>query len=450
MRWSVRMRATASATIIIGVTLVIAAVVAVGLRHRALVNDVDSRAQLRLDDVAALAKKNQLPSTLAGAPEDATLAQVVAAGHVIAQSPEISARSVLAGFEPPGGATVTRTVHRAPVKGGGSFRVAARRVMTPNGPVVVYAAAPLETATESAHALEVGLSVAVPMLILVIAITTWWIVGRALRPVENIRREVDEISATELARRVPEPPTGDEIQRLAETMNTMLERLEDSTLRQRSFVSDAAHELRSPIASIRAETEIAASYPRAVDSRAALERIGSTIHQMETLVEDLLVLATSDEQGRAPATNVDLDEIVVQQLEMARATAPVRIDAPVIDAARIRGHRDHLRRVVANVIDNATRHARSAVIVELHAHDGVAEIAITDDGPGVPWELRDYVFDRFARVDDARSRTRGGAGLGLAIARRVVEDHDGTIGIEDATSGTRIVIRLPLRDADSA
>ena len=167
-------------------------------------------------------------------------------------------------------------------------------------------------------------------------------------------------------------------------------------------------------------------------------------------MEDLLVLATSDELGRSPAIDVDLDEIVVHQLEMARATAPVRIDAPEIDAARIRGHRDHLQRVVANIVDNATRHARSLVVVELHARDGVAEITITDDGPGVPVELREYVFDRFARVDDARSRAHGGAGLGLAIARKVVEDHDGTIRIEDAPSGTRVVIRLPLGITGSA
>ena len=444
MRWSVRTRATVNATVIVGLILVVAAVAAVGLRRRAVVNDVDSRAQLRLDDVAALATKAQLPATLAGAPEDVTLAQVVAGGHVVAQSPQISSHFLLASFEPAGDATTTRTVHQAPVTGGGSFRVAARRVMTPSGPVAVYAAAPLESATESVRALELGLAVAVPALILLIATTTWWIVGRALRPVENIRREVDEISASELDRRVPEPPTGDEIQRLAETMNTMLERLEHATLRQRSFVSDAAHELRSPIASIRAETEIAATHPGAVDSDVALERIASTVHQMETLVEDLLVLATSDEQGRPPAVDVDLDEIVIRQLETARATARVRIDSPAIDAARIRGHRDHLRRVVANVVDNATRHARSVVIVELRTYDGVAELAITDDGPGVSREMREYVFDRFARVDDARSRAHGGAGLGLAIARRVVEDHGGTISIEDAPSGTRVVIRLPL------
>jgi signal transduction histidine kinase len=320
---------------------------------------------------------------------------------------------------------------------------------------VVYAAAPLESATESAHALELGLAAAVPVLILLIATTTWWIVGRALRPVETIRREVDEISPSELGRRVPEPPTGDEIQRLAETMNMMLERLEHATLRQRSFVSDAAHELRSPIASIWAETEIAATHPSAIDPGATLARIGSTIQQMGTLVEDLLVLATSDEQGLSPAVDVDLDEIVVQHLETARATAPVRIDAPVIDAARIHGHRDHLRRVVANVVDNATRHAHSAVIVELRTHDRIAELTIVDDGPGVPLRLREYVFDRFARVDDARSRVRGGAGLGLAIARKVVEDHAGTIrieagdGPENAKSGTRVVIRLPIQSTGS-
>jgi signal transduction histidine kinase len=245
-------------------------------------------------------------------------------------------------------------------------------------------------------------------------------------------------------RRVPEPGTGDEVQRLAHTMNSMLGRLERAALRQRTFVSDAAHELRGPVASIRTDVEATAAHLPTADVPAVLGRIGATTRQLEHLVEDLLVLASADEQSRPPTGEVDLDELVLRELERARSTSRVPIDAPVIDAARLVAHRDQLQRVVANVLDNAQRHADSAIIVELRTSDGLVELTVSDDGPGVPHELRERVFDRFARVDQARDRAHGGAGLGLAIARRIVEKHGGSIAFGDTAAGARVIVRLPL------
>jgi signal transduction histidine kinase len=321
--------------------------------------------------------------------------------------------------------------------------VAARRVDTPGGPGVVYAAASLEPVTDSINTVEAVLAVVVPGLLLLTGVTTWLLVGRTLEPVEAIRRQVAEISATELARRVPEPGSGDEIQRLAQTMNATLARLEEAVTRQRAFVSDAAHELRSPLAAIRTELEVTASHLETADWPAVIASLSANNRRMESLVEDLLLLATAEEQGTRRRSEVDLDEVVLEHLQPLRATSRHRLDLEGLGAARVRGDRDQLERLVANLLDNAERHAATTVAVELRTVDGTAELVVADDGPGVPGEHRQRIFDRFARVDEARSRHAGGAGLGLAIARRIVEGHGGEIAVADTPTGTRMVVRLP-------
>jgi signal transduction histidine kinase len=322
--------------------------------------------------------------------------------------------------------------------------VAATRIDTPRGPGIVYSAASLEPVTDSIHALEALLAVVVPSLVLLVGATTWLLVGRTLHPVEAMRRQVAEISATELSRRVPEPGTDDEINRLAETMNAMLARLEDAVQRQRVFVSDAAHELRSPLAAMRTELEVTAAHIDAADWPTVVDRLSADNRRMERLVEDLLVLATAEEQGTRPRGQVDLDEVVLRQLQPVRATSRLRLDLEGLGAARVVGDADQLERVVANLLDNAERHATSTITVALRTIDGTAELVVADDGPGVPVEQRRRIFERFARADEARDRRSGGAGLGLAIASRIVQLHGGSIEVGDAPRGTRMVVRLPL------
>jgi signal transduction histidine kinase len=317
------------------------------------------------------------------------------------------------------------------------------RVDSVRGPGVVYVAASIEPVNDSITTLEILLAVAVPALLLLVGVTTWWLVGRALDPVEAIRRQVAEISAADLSRRVPEPETADEIRRLAETMNSMLARLDDASRRQRSFVSDAAHELRSPLASMRAELEVAAAHPDATDLPGLVNRLATTGRRIERLVEDLLVLATAEEPGTQLRTEVDLDDVVLGQLEPLRATSSLRLDVDRLGPARILGDRDQLERVVANLLDNAERFAATTIRVELRSIDGLAELVVADDGPGVAAEQRGRSFDRFARADEARDRRSGGAGLGLAIAKRIVEAHGGSIAVGDAPTGARISVRLP-------
>jgi len=271
-----------------------------------------------------------------------------------------------------------------------------------------------------------------------VAVTTWAATGRALRPVEAVRAEVAAIAGGSLHRRVPRPPGGDEITRLADTMNGMLARLEEAARRQRRFVADASHELRSPLASARTQLEVAlrASAGDAAVLRGVLEEH----HRLERLTADLLRLARL-EGGAAPgAAEVDLDELIAEEA----ARLGTQVDDRQVLAGRVAGDRQQLASVVRNLLDNAARHARQRVAVALWERDGRVHLVVDDDGPGVPPADRERVFERFLRLDEARDRARGGSGLGLAIVRAVVTAHDGTVRVEDAPAGgARLRVILP-------
>jgi signal transduction histidine kinase len=283
-----------------------------------------------------------------------------------------------------------------------------------------------------------------------LGVVVWWLVGRTLRPVEAIRSEVAEIGATELHRRVPEPATGDEIARLATTMNAMLARLEDATRQQQRFVADASHELRSPLTRIRTEAEVAlAGVDRAgrdgVDVEATLASVLEDTAELQHLVDDLLHLARADAGAAAVQRRpLDLDDVVMREVDRLRAGGH-RIDPSAVSGAHVVGDAPLLARAVRNLLDNAVRHARQSVRVELGERDGVAVLVVRDDGPGIPADDRERVFERFTRLDDARTRDGGGIGLGLSITREIVEAHGGTIRIADDGPGATFVVELPAR-----
>jgi signal transduction histidine kinase len=287
-------------------------------------------------------------------------------------------------------------------------------------------------------------AVVVPLLVLDLAVLTWFLVARALRPVEEIRSEVDLIRGGELDRRVPETGAGDEIDRLAATMNRMLDRLEKATERQRQFVSDASHELRSPLASIRTQLEVAVAHPDRVEWPEVAAGVLEEGGRMEALVDDLLTLARADE-GAVQAS----DDVValgdVARREATGRTAPPAFDMRGVRPVTIRGDEGALRRVIRNLYDNASRHAAGVVRVEVVRQGDVALLAVEDDGSGVPEDDRERVFERFTRLEEARTRDAGGTGLGLAVVRAVVEAHGGAVRItEGGLGGARVEARLPV------
>jgi signal transduction histidine kinase len=247
---------------------------------------------------------------------------------------------------------------------------------------------------------------------------------------------------------VPEPGTPLEIDRLARTMNAMLARLQAAAERQRRFVADASHELRSPLARMRAELEVDAAHPSSADPRATAESVLAETVGLQRLVDDLLLLARGD-AGALPTRRdvVDLDDVVTAPIARAR-TAGATVDASAVRPVQVRGDRAQLERAAANLVENAVRHARGRVTVTVAERPaGTAELVVADDGPGIPAADRERVFERFARLDAARSTADGGAGLGLAIARDIAERHGGGLTLGPSDAGARFVLTLPAVDA---
>lgn len=272
-------------------------------------------------------------------------------------------------------------------------------------------------------------------------------VGRVLRPVEAIRAEFAEISAHRLDRRVPVPFAGNEIARLAGTMNTTLDRLQTAVDRQRQFTADAAHELRTPLACLRTELELALNRPDTADWAQVVRDTHGDAMRLQDLTENLLLLARLDAEDtdRRPDGSVDLTDIVREE------TARRRLHGLTIDVhtergpLTVRGRPALLARILGNLLDNAERYASSTITVRL-SHDIAhheAVLDVQDDGPGIPPEDHQLIFERFTRLDDARARDTGGAGLGLAIAQRIATAHHGTLEITPSACGAHFTLRLP-------
>jgi signal transduction histidine kinase len=298
---------------------------------------------------------------------------------------------------------------------------------------------------DATGAILAALLIGMPLLAVVVGLATFIFVGRTLQPVEAMRRQAATISAENLHARLPVPPADDEIAALAATMNTMLDRIEAASTAQRRFVADASHELRSPLATIHANADLLEATPLPEPSARSVARIHIESARMARLVDDLLLLARADDQGlRLRRHDVDLDDLVYAERERVAVEHPglaVRGDvAPV----RVTGDPDQLHRVLRNLIDNATRHARQTVTVSLAARDGEAHLLVGNDGAPIGAADRDRIFDRFVRLDDSRSRLGGGAGLGLPIARDIVRAHGGTLSVDDGAAGAVLRIRLPL------
>jgi len=323
------------------------------------------------------------------------------------------------------------------------FDVQSTTVQTAAGQAYrVVVASPLDGVEESINALKGSLLTALPFVVALVALVAWLVVGRALQPVEAMRREVESITGATIHRRVPEPRTSDEISRLAHTMNAMLDRLEASAAQQRQFVSDASHELRSPIAAIRAELEVALRAGERADWPQVAEGLLEEENRLEVLVADLLLLASVDEQSiSADDAPIDIKELVVAESARSRRIAVTVFPG---DAAYVIGRGDQLARVIGNLLDNATRFAHGEVEVALSTDGRTVRVAVDDDGPGIAMHDRQRVFERFTRLDQSRARDAGGAGLGLALAKGIVERHRGTIRVDDSPlGGARVVVELP-------
>ncbi len=304
-----------------------------------------------------------------------------------------------------------------------------------DGPALLAGAIPQAELELSSTALRRALLTVIPVVVVVFAVLAWWLVGRALRPVDRLTERVDRISSANLDERLPVPAGGDEVARLAIVMNEMLDRLERSDERQRRFAADASHELRSPLTTIRAAAELIADH----DRPGPADDIVAEVERMDSLIGDLLALARSDAGVVGTRTVLDLGDLAREVV--AGSTVELRCAA----AATVTGEPGPLGAVIRNLVDNARRHARSRVRVTIERTDGIVRLTVEDDGPGVAAVDRNIVFERFARLDEARARDAGGAGLGLAMVKSIVERNGGTVRVARSArlGGAVFVVELP-------
>jgi two-component system OmpR family sensor kinase len=338
--------------------------------------------------------------------------------------------------------------------GGPRYRVLARRL--PDGEIAITAQ-PLTDVDDTINRLILVEVLVTSIIVVVLGAVTWWVVRLGIRPIKRMTETAARIADGDRSQRVPEMPVATEAGQLGEALNHMLERLDDafalqaaSEDRLRRFVADASHELRTPVTTIRGYAELyrvgGLESGEALDE--AMRRTEQEAIRMSRLVEDLLNLAKLDEGRPLERRDVDLAALVSDAARDARAVDPGR---PIIAAAEhpvvVQGDEDRLRQVIANVVGNALVHTPAGTPIELRvdAADGMARLAVTDHGPGMPADVAAKVTQRFYRADPARARNRGGSGLGMSIADAAVSAHGGTIGVDSVVGqGTTVTVTLPV------
>ncbi|WP_245690785.1 sensor histidine kinase [Sinosporangium album] len=410
----------------------------------------DSTTNRQVDKAAAAARQLAAVAALARVPNPipptgSELMQLLAAdGSVIAATKPMQGRPPISRKKPEPGelrfddavcpARLDRCQH---VTGTVILRSAVYK-----GPVTALAAVPLSDIGDDLGVLAALLLIFAAMTAIVAA-ATWFAIGLAFHPVEAIRAEMADITATALDHRVPVPQTGGELQRLAETVNDTLRRLHNATEHEHRFVSDASHELRNPIAGLQTRIEVALTEPDDTQLRPALEAALRDTERLSDIVEDLLELSRLDLGAPTPLQRLDLGELV--ERELPRRPERVPITATLTPGVLVNANPVRIARVLGNLLANAERHAHSHIQVIVEREGGEAVLEVIDDGAGIPADARERIFERFARRSDARRLDTGGTGLGLPIAREIAHAHGGGLTAHDApTGGARFTLRISL------
>jgi signal transduction histidine kinase len=441
---SIRLRTTLIAVMIVAAAFVTGATALVAVLQQQLITEIDTGLRTRLDDLQTASIGGiRLPASLPDTGDEGTVVQIVGGdGVVVTQSANIKNRIPLIASSP---ALITqiRTVEQAPIGDTAAYRLAIRSAASSDREVDLVVGASLDPTRESVHTLRRSLLLGIPFLLLIVGAVTWFAAGRVLAPVESIRATVADISASDLSQRVPEPTGRDEISRLARTMNQTLDRLQAASDKQRAFVGDASHELRTPLASLQAQLDVLLANPQQIDQPHVVRRLHDDARRLQQLAEDLLFLAVHYDRQQIPKRAlVDLDDLLINAVEPIRVRNAVKVDISKVEGGRVLGDASQLTRLIANLLDNAEQHAVDQITVELHTTDATVELVIADDGPGIPVVDRERIFERFTRLDAARQRRHGGAGLGLSIVKSIADAHNATIIVADSNHGARIVVTL--------
>jgi len=435
----IRIQAAAIAGAIVFIAAVTGALFLSATLHNRLQDNFDTTLNQRAVDRASLIAGGATPADLTASLVHESLVWIgtesgqtlAAAGNLVIEGP------------PAGTSTGVMSADMQLLEGDGKVEMETVRVATvaaknPDGDtVLVSIGAELEAVNDPVSRMRFLLLLGSPALTALVMMLVWLTANRSLRWVGSIRTTASRIHGDNRSERIEVPPTGDEIERLAITVNSMLDRLEAHHDRQQQFVGDASHELKSPIANMRAELETTnLSDPAWAETR---DRLVEQTERLGSIISDLLVLAAQDEEAEYDHETFEFEDLVSEVTEEAVASSNLNVDVWDMESARVTGNMEHLRRAVRNVVENAVRHADSTIKVEMHNYDGSVEVDVSDDGDGIPEADRERVFERFARLDDARARDEGGTGLGLAIARETLERFGGTVRIGESESGGAMV-----------
>lgn len=427
---SLRVRVTLGAVVVMTIALALGAFAFDAALKHSLRADAENTAETAAETLVTAVERDG-PEAITSLDDQAAVL-VDADGTVIAESEEVEGADL-----PVRDDAYERTIDDDPVL------VVSEDL--DDGRTIVLASS-LEVDQEVSGTVGRLLLVAIPVLVAVVGAVIWLVVGRALAPVSRMRSEVDEIGASQLDRRVPEPHSDDEIGLLARTMNRMLGRLEDSQTAQRRFVSDASHELRSPLATLRQHAELAQSHPEVTSTDELARVVIDEGVRMQQIVEAMLLLARLDEGAPRSSSAVDLDDLAGTEVSRLRSTTArdLDVDGSAISAARVSGDERLLGQLARNLVDNAARHAAGRIAVAVTQDGQAVRLTVDDDGSGIPEGDRERVFERFVRLDEARAREAGGSGLGLAIVRAIARVHEGDVRAETSPwGGARFVVTLP-------
>ncbi|WP_246008017.1 sensor histidine kinase [Gordonia oryzae] len=449
----VRARLTILATVLLAAALAAAAGLMLLVLHKSLLTSADAATSARAVELATTVRTESMSGLDASAlttSKDIDVIQIIGAdGRVIAGTAGDRGAPLTHPLGPGERSTLDgATIGDDPTE----YRVTVLGVTSPRGPVTIAVAAAEGPITDVVVTVAILFASVFPLILVLLAATTYFFVGRTLRPVEQIRTEVAAITSSDLSRRVSEPHTGDEIDRLATTMNEMLQRLHVSSEAQRRFVGDASHELRSPLVTLVGLLDLARVRGLSIDHSTIDTILYPEAVRLQMMVDDLLLLARSDERGIPLRRSVvDVDDIVADEARRLTRLGGVAVTAR-IDAVQVHADSEKLSRAIRNIADNAMRHAHAAIRIDVHADEVAQSCAVTiaDDGPGIPAADRERVLDRFVRLDPDRRRSSGGSGLGLAIVDEIARAHGGTVTITAAPiGGAAVTITIPVDPPDT-
>jgi signal transduction histidine kinase len=439
--------------LVVLVVMAAAAVALVVLTQRGLRRTVEATVIARADDLAALAAAGNVPGVLA--PGRGVSAQIVEGGRVVVSTADIEGQAPIGVPTTASGSARVIRMDAIDDAGGsgdaegdseeGPFLVAVAGYSGPNGDGAAIVAGSLAVISETTRTLTPILWIGVPLVVLLVGWMTLVLTRRAFLPVEAMRSEAERITVGDLHRRVPVAAGNDEIGRLGDTLNRMLDRLESSVTRQRRFVADAGHELKSPVATLLTMAEVTEGGASGLSMEEFARDVADQSRRLAELVEDLLTLARRDE-GRLELAlvHLDLGEVVAEEVSLSSSPSVV-IDLSGVGAVAAVVDRRRVRQIVRNLVDNAIRHAVARVSVGVVGHDNLVEITVGDDGPGIDPAERRRVFERFVRLDLSRDRDAGGTGLGLSVVSELVAAHGGSIAVDDDPDlgGARFTVTLP-------